>query len=317
MPNIPLSILRSMPFALLVFVTATAGAVEGAISLDQALQLQDKPVVTGTDDSSSDALAGKMNQSKNDAQQARTNALVTTATGLGVKLGLTWQLTNINNAIKKDERSLDTAYDFGIYMIQDRVVPPVITEMRDVYTQDGDYTLRLSGAAYKIENQARFSSVSPTWRNYLTFPLPEVTQSSVATLLKPRDESEATIWRTALKEGWYQGVEQANIMLEYGFDRMNRDLLGMMRFHTFVRQGKISMPAIAYERMDLALDGATLAIDEKLLRITTLSQFSESIQTWKASISMSPQAAPVGLMPISASKEPSPNAGAGEGTDAH
>lgn len=294
--------------------------MDSAVTLDQALQLHERPAyVQQVDQPTADSLAGKVNESKNDAQQARTNAILGTATGLGVKLGLAWQITNINSAIAKNERALDTTYDFGTYLIQDRVVPPVITEMRDVYTQDGDFTLRLSGAAYKIESQARFSSVAPTWRNYLSFPLPDVSQTSVANMLKPRDETEAAIWRAALKEGWYQGVEQANIMLEYGFDKMNRDLQGMMRFHTFVRQGKISMPAIAYERMDLALEGSTLAVDEKLLRITTLSQFSESIQSWTASISMSPSAAPVGLAPISSTPGQTTGEeakGAGEGGNA-
>nr|WP_240533995.1 type IV secretory system conjugative DNA transfer family protein [Aeromonas veronii] len=69
-------------------------------------------------------------------------------------------------------------------------------------------------------------------------------------------------------------VEQANLMLQYGLDRMNRDYTGMLRFHSFVMQGKLTMPAIASESIAVTHNGQTMAVDETLLRITTLPEFN-------------------------------------------
>lgn len=81
-----------------------------------------------------------------------------------MKAGLRKQLTHIHGIVESKSRELDTIYDFGNLMIKDRVVPAVITEARDLYNQDGAYVLRLSGAYYKIEQQPRFASVPPNWR---------------------------------------------------------------------------------------------------------------------------------------------------------
>ncbi|MFM9526484.1 type IV secretory system conjugative DNA transfer family protein, partial [Listeria monocytogenes] len=71
-------------------------------------------------------------------QKARGQALRDTALSVGVKAGLSWQLRNIDAAVKKSGRDLDLIYDFTPLMIKQRVVPAVITEARDLYHQDGD-----------------------------------------------------------------------------------------------------------------------------------------------------------------------------------
>ena len=73
-------------------------------------------------------------------------------------------------------------------------------------------SLRLSGAAYKIESQARFSSVPPSWREYLNFPPPTFDRTSLVSALVPRSDEEERVWKLAVREGWQQGVEQANLM---------------------------------------------------------------------------------------------------------
>jgi defect in organelle trafficking protein DotC len=224
---------------------------------------------------------------KNVAAKARSKAIMDTAFGVGVKTGMAWQLQNIDLAIKHHERELDTVYDFGHLVIQDIVIPPVITEARDLYNQDGNYSLRLSGAYYKIEYQARFSSVPPSWHEYLEFPKPNLDQAALMSALLPKNSEERHTWERAVTNGWQQGVEQANLMLKHGFDKMNRDFAGMIRFHTFVIQGKLTMPAIARESIPVTIDGQTMAVDETLLRITTLSEFKGEMANWSSTIHLS------------------------------
>jgi len=262
------------------------------MTLEEVQHLYDRPAYVQSARSQDAAtLTDAMKAQKNEAAKARSHAILDTALGIGVKAGMAWQLRNIDNAVKRHQRELDTVYDFGHLMIQDRVVPPVITEARDLYNQDSDYVLRLSGAYYKIEYQARFSSVAPNWRDYLTFPTPNLDRDLMSALL-PRDSDEKRVWELAVADGWKQGVEQANLMLQYGLDKMNRDYTGMLRFHSFVIQGKLTMPVIASESIAVTNNGQTMAVDETLLRITTLPEFNGKMANWTSSIKSSPYAAP-------------------------
>ncbi|MDR6712117.1 defect-in-organelle-trafficking protein DotC [Pseudomonas hunanensis] len=265
------------------------------MTLEDAERLYDKPAYVQQQADNGDARSAveAMRDEKNQASAARGEAILDAALQVGVKAGLAWQLTNINKALKSREREFDTVYDFSGLMIQDRVVPPVITEARHLYNQDGDYTLRLSGASYKIESQARFSSVPPSWREYLSFPLPAMDRTSLVSALMPRSDEEERVWKLAVRDGWKQGVEQANLMLTYGFDRMNRDIDGMRRFSEFARHGQITMPIISGAAIPVTKEGQTMAVDETLLRITALPQFNEDMSAWRSSIATSTVANPV------------------------
>ena len=264
------------------------------MTLEDAERLYDRPAYVQQQGGESDARSAveAMRDEKNQASAARGEAILDAALQVGVKAGLAWQLTNINSALKPREREFDTVYDFSSLMIQDRVVPPVITEARHLYNQDGNYTLRLSGAEYKIESQARFSSVPPSWREYLSFPLPSFDRTSLVSALVPRNDEEERVWKLAVRDGWKQGVEQANLMLSYGFDRMNRDIDGMRRFSEFARRGQITMPIISGAAIPVTKEGRTMAVDETLLRITKLSQFNDDMNVWRSSIASSTVADP-------------------------
>lgn len=264
------------------------------MTLEEAERLYDKPAyVQKKDPDTALSAVEAMRNEKNQSSAARGEAILDTALQIGVKAGLSWQLNNINKALKLREREFDTVYDFSSLMIQDRVVPPVITEARNLYSQEDDFTLRLSGAYWKIESQARFQSVPPSWREYVTFPPPAIDRSSLLSALMPRNEAEERVWKLAVRDGWVQGVKQANLMLEYGMDRMNRDIGGMRRFNEFARTSKISMPVVAGASIPVTKEGETMAVDETLLRITALPQFNDNIATWKGSVARSTIADPV------------------------
>ncbi|MFK0093869.1 type IV secretory system conjugative DNA transfer family protein [Pseudomonas sp. NPDC090592] len=279
------------------------------MTLEDAERLYDKPAYVQQQGEAGDARSAieAMRDEKNQASAARGEAILDAALQVGVKAGLAWQLTNINSALKLREREFDTVYDFSSLMIQDRVVPPVITEARHLYNQEGDYTLRLSGAAYKIESQARFSSVPPSWREYLSFPLPSFDRTSLVSALVPRSDEEERVWKLAVREGWQQGVEQANLMLTYGFDRMNRDIDGMRRFSEFARHGQVTMPIISGAAIPVTKEGRTMAVDETLLRITALPAFNDNMNVWRSSIATSTIANPPHRAPVNRAGSPAPS----------
>jgi defect-in-organelle-trafficking protein DotC len=245
------------------------------MSLEQAQRLYDRPAHVRSVDASPEGAGRGLNE----AQKARVKAVHDTALSFGLKAGLTWQLKNINSVITAMSRDLDQVYDFGALMINQRVVPPVITEARNLYNQDGDYSVRISRVFYNMERQARLSSVPPNWREYINFP--NGAPADQSDMLMVRTDTERTVWQEAVKNGWGQGVEQANLMLTQAMDRLNRDFSGMGRFHRFVVEGKASLPVLATEDIPVSRDGSTMAVDETLLRITTLPEFNSKMSTWQ------------------------------------
>lgn len=256
------------------------------LSLEEVLNMYDRPAYVQHDKRNGKKIIEEVRSDGNETAEGRLQAVYDTALGLGVNSGIAWQLAAIRKTITKQERNLDTVYNFNPLMIKGRVVPPVITETRDVYSQEGEQALRLSGAYYKIEKQAHFSSVPPNWRGYLDFPQPTINTVAI-TSLKPKDSDEEKIWESAVKDGWQQGIEQANIMFEHGLDQLNRDYTGMMRFHRFALKGMITLPAIASESINVTSTGQTMAVDETLLRLTTLPEFNSKMNAWGGEITSS------------------------------
>ncbi|MEA9392228.1 type IV secretory system conjugative DNA transfer family protein [Acerihabitans sp. TG2] len=233
----------------------------------------------------SDQQLQSLKNSGNVAESARKQALYDTGLNIGVRGGLAFQLNSIRNSIESHQRDFDIAYDFSNLMIQDRVIPPVIAQMKDVYNQDGDLTLRLSGASYEIVSQAKFSSVPPNWRGYLSFPKSNFTAEFLNTALRPKGSDEQKLFNLAMADGWNQGVENANLMLTQALDRLNRDLKGMLLFHQFVVEGKVTMPIIASSEIPVTHDGNTMTVDNTLLRITRLPDFNAKPGEWHSTFS--------------------------------
>ncbi len=209
----------------------------------------------------------------------RLDAVREAALGVGLRGGLKARTDAITAALEQTTRQLDTAYDFRAYLIQGRVLPAVISESRDIYTQGSDVVLRLAGRNYKVESQARFVSRAPTWRDYLVMRY-EVAMPSPSLLPKTPEEGE--VWKRAVAEGWAQGQQQGDTAFRTNFDRLDRDFYGVLRFHRLAAQNVVSMPIVARTSMPVTGNKGQISIDETLLRLTALPAFNLNVPEWKA-----------------------------------
>jgi len=223
--------------------------------------------------------AKKANGAGGASGNIRLDAVREAAIGVGLRGGLKSRSDEIAAALEQTTRQLDTAYDFRAFLIQGRVLPAVISESRDIYTQGSDVVLRLAGRAYKVESQARFVSRAPTWRDYLLMRY-EVAMPSPSLL--PKNPDEESVWKKAVAEGWAQGQQQADTMFRTNFDRLDRDFYGVLRFHKLVAQNVLTMPIIARTTMPVTGNKSQIAIDETLLRLTVLPAFNLNVPEWKA-----------------------------------
>ena len=174
----------------------------------------------------------------NVALTARLEAVRDSGKSLGIQTGINRQMYFMKLALQKHEREMDTVYDFGRLMIQGRVVPPIITELRDQYHQEGDTVIKLSGVQYNIEQQARFSSVPPTWKQYFEYGSGNTNYSNITLGLQISGDEEH-LFRQSIRDGYQEGIDAANTMFKQSFERLNRDYTGMLRFDTYVKRGMI------------------------------------------------------------------------------
>lgn len=208
----------------------------------------------------------------------RIEAVRDAAFGVGARGGLNAEGGIINAALERIKRELDVVYDFAPLMIKGRVVPPVLTEARDIYTQGDSASLRLSGKNYKVESQAKFASRPPQWREYLLISYGSVAMPSDA--LFPRNSDEQEVWRKAVADGWAQGVKQADEMFEANRNRLNRDYTGMTRYHVLALKRMVTIPIIAEQNMPINTSGNSMSLDETLLRIVALPEFNKDMKNW-------------------------------------
>jgi len=142
----------------------------------------------------------------------REMALKETALSLGAQSGLAMRAKKINDALAKNARHLDKVFDFTALILEHNVMPPVLLSGRNTVNLADAQTIRVSDRTYKVAKQAHFISLPPTWRQYLwmDYKKPETPHLS----LLPKTKDERQVWKTFVEQGWNNGIEQANNILE-------------------------------------------------------------------------------------------------------
>lgn len=240
-------------------------------SVDDLLKFQEK--MARSDEKTREELLGREMKLKGMQEYARSVA---------IRAGINAGLESVNQQIQDYSRQLDAIYNFQALMIEQRVVPPVITENNNLFNQTGTQEIRTSGKVYNIYSQARFSSVPLNWRSYLDFPLESSAYekySYASTNLYPKNNIERQVWEEATKKGWEEGVNQAGIMLEQAFDRLNRDYVGMVRYHILALEGKVTLPIVSSYKLYNTNTGTKMIMDENLIRLEVLPTFKSDIIT--------------------------------------
>lgn len=214
----------------------------------------------------------------NIADEIKAKAIFEYAYNLALQSSVRNNMSEINRTVKKVERELDAIYNFEPLMLHGKVVPPVITESNKIFSQENPLQIRLTDKIYDIKAQARFASTAPNWRDYLIFSDEQnafIEDVAVLTTLKPKNKKERQLWEKAQREGWELGQREANKILIDAMERLNRDYIGMIRFHQLVAQGKIDMPAVHAYNLYNTNSGSRLLMGEKLFQIERLPQFKD------------------------------------------
>lgn len=208
----------------------------------------------------------------------RLAALRETATSLGARGALAWRSTHINSALTKEVPYLDHIFDFNQVLLSHNVLPPILVQSDGNLTLDNSKTIRSATKTYKIVAPARFVTAPPTWRTYLwmNFKKPEVPNNS----LLPTSQVEAFVWDQYLKNGWEQGLVQANDIFSANLSRLKRDYIGMALYRKLLSENMISSPTVSNASLGVTGNDNEMRINDAISRITSDSSLKLNSNKW-------------------------------------
>ena len=190
---------------------------------------------------------------------------------VGAQGGLKSRNLEIRRLLKARSTQLNTLFNFSQLLIDGRLIPPVIQTGERVFVREGDLAARETGRIYRIHALARISQTPPVWQDYLLLDFPAPARPNEALL--PENEQEEARWRVWVRQGWEAGLEQALRVFEQNMARLQRDYTGMLTYHRLAGRGVISSPFLGRLDRGALIEGDTLRIDDRLLRLTRPAEF--------------------------------------------
>jgi defect in organelle trafficking protein DotC len=209
----------------------------------------------------------------------RWQALYETALSLGATGALAWRSEQINMSLEKNIKELNQVFDFNQLLLKDNVLPPVLVESDNNLNLATDDSIRLAAKTYKILSPARFVTAAPSWRSYLwmNYPKPAVPDRT----LLPKNKVEAEVWNRFIREGWQNGIQQANAIFSANLNRLRRDYSGMVLYRKMLAQEMVSAPFVAKADLGVTGDRNEMRIDDRVLRITAHSELQTDSSKWQ------------------------------------
>ncbi len=217
-------------------------------------------------------------EEKKEVNPIRTAAIKEAALTVGAQGALAKRSEEINAVLKRDIPQLDKVYRFQALMLDHNVLPPVLVQGDNLLNLNDPDTIRLADSTFKIEQQARFVTAPPTWRDYLWlhYKKPELPDKSIL----PKNQEELTIWQHYVAIGWKQGIKQANSIFSDSLSRLTRDYQGMALYRKLLNQHMISAPFVAKTDLGITGGGSKITINDQVLRITAKPQLNANSKEW-------------------------------------
>lgn len=213
----------------------------------------------------------------------RYAALRDVALSVGARAGLAYRAGQLNEMLEKNSRQLERAFNFNSLIIDQNVLPPVLTEGRNTLEMTSYDALRISDRSYSILKPARFVTAAPSWRDYLYMPhqQPETPDTS----LLPRNGAEQKVWKHFVDIGYEAGLKQADQIYEENLASLKRDYRGILLYVDLLERNMVTKPFVAKIEMGITGGGDDLTVGDRVLRITEHPSLNANAETWNATAS--------------------------------
>jgi defect-in-organelle-trafficking protein DotC len=214
----------------------------------------------------------------------RKEAVREAALSYGARGGLSWRTYQIRRELEKNASYLDKVFDFRQLLIAAPsgliIEPPIISEAENAMIIDGGgMNASVADRYYHINDNARIVSTARNWRTYLQRNWGEVTPPP--DILRPNDKREREIWVELVREGWEQGVQQADEVFQDDLNRLRADFVGMVRYRMLLAQNMVSPPYALQVDRGVTGGGNEMRVGDRGVKITGIPVLKPGYDEWK------------------------------------
>ncbi len=209
----------------------------------------------------------------------RLENLKQTARGIAAQASLSWRSRQLNLMLNSQKRNLDRIFNFNYLILNQNVLPPILAEGKNILNLADDFTIRVADQKYQIVQPPRFITTPPNWRNYIWmgYIKPEIPNST----LLPQNATERKVWNDYIRIGWNDGIIQADQIFSTNLARLQRDYEGMILYRKLLAQHMVSPPYVSEAELGVTGDGNDIHINDRVLRITSISQLQTDPASWR------------------------------------
>ncbi|MGR5559503.1 type IV secretory system conjugative DNA transfer family protein [Vibrio fortis] len=196
----------------------------------------------------------------------------------GAQAALASTLMMFESGVFQKRHELLVNYDFdGLMLHGGTVLPPIINLYSGEKTVE-DRLMKKVSARYELRQQAKFVTKSPTILDYLSFEKYPVKEPSPISI--PYTKNETTHWAQGVIKGWKLGERQAYGLIDSAIAKLDRDRLGMLRYHEMRKRNMVSDIKVSKMQSSVAGTGTELIVGESQLMLTQLPRFILSGEDW-------------------------------------
>lgn len=216
---------------------------------------------------------------------AKASSLREVGMVMGARLGFSERAVEIRNEARETLSELSRVVNFSRFIDRDGWMPPVVEYVSSSFDTDGTEA-NSSGERFKIVKPAHFVMAPPTVSDYLFVGLPDAIEQldPLPSSLHPSNDAERKIWRDAVVEGYKNGRDSADTILEENIRKLKRDYLGMMIYQSLLHRGMITRPMVAKAEQDAEITPIQITKLKVHKEFALPSEFVENRKKWKREV---------------------------------
>ncbi|MDR3424646.1 MAG: type IV secretory system conjugative DNA transfer family protein [Alphaproteobacteria bacterium] len=215
--------------------------------------------------------------------QIRADAQREAALSYGARGGLAHRTFEIQRRLAEYDSSLSKTFDFSRLLVAAPsgllIEPPIVSEaQRAVLVNSGGQAAAVADRIYRINRVARIVTAARNWHLYLERDWGRV--DPPAAILLPKTDEEKAAWAAYVKQGWQEGIKQAEETFESDVDLLTNDFIGMVRYRELLAQGMISPPYALADNRGVTGGGSEMRVGDQGVTITGQSSLIPKSSAW-------------------------------------
>lgn len=220
-------------------------------------------------------------KSQESADNIRLDSIYMEALKYGTQSGLYYRSTELQKFVENYESELGKTFPFNALLLANgKVVPPVIVESKNNVQNQNKFTLRITDRSYSIVEQVKVVNTPVTWRDYITFmTIPPILPDDMLLPLNPKEDH---YWKMGVAKGWETGVSQGNSIYLENIRRLERDFIGMVRYHLMQKRGLVNSPITSNIKLGITGNDDNMNVNEVIFNIDRVATFNKDGETWNS-----------------------------------